>query len=158
MKKYMLVLFSYADLKKITEHIKKKLKAGDKLLVRAVMLEEVPKLAEHLISNIGMLGEKVVNDLEDSVVEMYHDNAENYLKNLEKIAAENNFELDKKLLESSKLAALKEEIKSSDLSALIINFSHNEYVSNQIKEKEIKAWLKKVELPKNIFYDGKREK
>ena len=56
MKKYMLILFSYGGLKKINQHLEKKLKTDDKLFVRALMLEEVPKLFEHLISDVGFLG------------------------------------------------------------------------------------------------------
>ncbi|SIQ33314.1 hypothetical protein [Halanaerobium kushneri] len=157
MKKYMLVLFSYCGLKKISKHLKKKLKPEDKLFVRAIMLEGVPKLSEHLISDVGVLGKKVVSDLENSVVDIYQDNAKNYLDELKKMAAEKSFILDKKLIQQHNLKKLKEDIKSTELDGIFINFSHNEFVSDQVKEEEIKEWLEKIELPKDIFYDGKRK-
>ena len=158
MKKYMLILFSYGGLKKINEHIKKKLKQDDKLFMRALMLEEVPKLFEHLISDVGFLGEKVVSDVEDSVVDIYQDNAKDYLDEVKELAAAKNFKLDKKLIEQHNLEKLKQEIKKSDLDRIFINFSHNEFVSNQVKEDEIKGWLEEIELPQDIFYDGKQER
>jgi len=158
MKKYMLILFSYGGLKKISEHLKKKIKQNDRLVVRAVMLEEVPKLSEHLISDIGVLGKKVVSDVEDSVVDIYQDNAKNYLEEVKEMAAEKKFKLNQKLIEDHDLDRLKKEIKEAELDGIFINFSHNEFISNQVKEEEIKSWLKKIELPQDIFYDGKKEK
>lgn len=154
MKKYMLILFSYGGLEKINKHLQKELKQGDQLIVRAVLLAGVPKLIDHLISDEGILGEKVVSDLEDSVVDIYHDNAENYLEELKELAAEKKFELDQKMIEHKELKKLKEEIKAAELDRIFINFSHNQYVSNQVKEQEIKSWLKKISLPQDIFYDG----
>jgi len=155
MKKYMLILFSYGGLKKINQHLEKKLQPTDKLLVRALMLKKVPKLFEHLISDVGFLGEKVVSDVEDSVVDIYQENAKDYLEEIAEMAAEKNYSLDKKLIEEEDLEKLKEELKASDLDEIFINFSDNEFVSNQVKEEEIKSWLKKISLQPDIFYDGK---
>lgn len=157
MENYMLILFSYGGLEKINKHLKSKIDRGDKLLVRAVMLAGVPKLIDHLISDEGILGEKVVSDLEESVVDIYRDNAENYLEELKDLAAERNFELDQKLLKYSELETIKDEIEAAEVDRIFINFSHNEYVSNQVKEKEIKSWLEKIELPQDIFYDGENK-
>lgn len=157
MENYMLILFSYGGLEKINKHLKRKIDRGDKLLVRAVMLAGVPKLIDHLISDEGILGEKVVSDLEESVVDIYRDNAENYLEELKDLAAERNFELDQKLLKYSELETIKDEIEAAEVDRIFINFSHNEYVSNQVKEKEIKSWLEKIELPQDIFYDGENK-
>lgn len=158
MKKYMLVLFSYCGLGKINKHLKKKLQENDKLFVRAVMLEEVPKLFDHLISDVGFLGEKVVSDVEDSVVDIYQDNAKDYLTELKELAAAKDFEIDERLIEEHNLENLKTEIRKSELDGIMINFSHNEFVSDQVKEKEIKKWLKKIRMPQDIFYDGRLEK
>jgi len=155
MKKYMLILFSYSGLKEINKHLKEKLNQNDKLIVRAVMLEKVPKLSEHLISEVGVLGKKVVNDLEESVVDNYQDNAKNYLEEITEIAAENDFKLDKKIIDHHNSKDLKEEIKKSELDEIIINFSHNEFVSDQAEEENVKSWLHKLELSQDIFYDGK---
>ncbi|RCW52266.1 hypothetical protein [Halanaerobium sp. ST460_2HS_T2] len=158
MKKYMLILFSYGGLKKINQHLEKKLKPEDKLLVRALMLEEVPKLFEHLISDVGFLGEKVVSDVEESVVDIYRGNAKDYLAEIAEMAAEKNFKVDKKLIEEENLGMLKDEIKASELDGIFINFSDNEFVSNQVKEDELKKLLKEIELKQDIFYDGERKK
>ncbi|PUU86949.1 hypothetical protein [Halanaerobium sp.] len=158
MKKYMLILFSYGGLKKINQHLEKKLQPEDKLLVRALMLEEVPKLFEHLISDVGFLGEKVVSDVEDSVVDIYQENAKDYLAELAEMAAAKDFELDKKLIEEEDLEKLKAELKRSKLDGIFINFSNNEFVSNQVKEDELKKWLQEIELPLDIFYDGEKKK
>lgn len=154
MKKYMLILFSYGGLKKINHHLKKKLQQDDKLLVRALMLAEVPKLFEHLISDVGFLGEQVVSDVEDSVVDIYQENARDYLDELKEMASDRNFDLNKKLIEEQDLDKVKEEIKTSKIDGIFINFSHNEFASNQVKEDEIKKWLKKTDLNIDIFYDG----
>jgi bacterioferritin len=158
MRKYMLILFSYAGLKEMNKYLKDKLKEDDKLLVRAVMLEGVPKLFDHLISDVGFLGKKVVSDVEDSVVDIYQDNAKNYLDELTELAAEKNFEINKKLIKNHKFDGLKEEIKETDLDGIIINFSHNEFVSDQVEEENIRSWLKKLKLSQDIFYDGKKRK
>ncbi|SIQ32395.1 hypothetical protein [Halanaerobium kushneri] len=157
MKKYMLVLFSYGGLKKINEHLEKNIKPNDKLLLRALLVKEAPKLFEHLISDVGFLGEKVVSDVENSVVDIYQENAKDYLDEIAEMAAARGFKLDKKLIEEQNLENIKKEIKESDLDGIFINFSHNEFVSNQVKEDELKKWLKKIKLPQDIFYDGEKK-
>jgi len=158
MKKYMLILFSYGGLEQINKHIKNKLKPEDKLFVRAVKLEKVPKLSEHLISEVGVLGRKVVNDLEESVVDNYYDNAKNYMKEIKRIAVKNGFELDEKLIDHNNLEKLKDEIKQSDFDEIVINFSQNEFASDQLEEENVKSWLKKLKLSQDIFYDGRKRK
>ena len=158
MKKYMLILFSYGGLKKINQHLEKKLKPKDKLLVRALMIEEVPKLFFFLFSDVGFLGEKVVSDVEDSVVDIYQENARDYLEEIAEMAAEKNYSLDKKLIEEADLEKLKEELKASELDGIFVNFSDNEFVSNQVKEDELKKWLQEIKLKQDIFYDGEKKK
>ena len=118
----------------------------------------MPKLFEHLISDVGFLGEKVVSDVEDSVVDIYQENAKDYLVEIAEMAAAKDFELDKKLIEEEDLEKLKEELKASELDGIFVNFSDNEFVSNQVKEDELKKWLQEIELPLDIFYDGKKKK
>lgn len=154
----MLILFSYCGLNKINNHLKGKVKQGDKLYLRAVMLEKVPKLSEHLISETGVLGKKVVHDVEDSVVDIYRDNANKFLEEVKEMAADKKFKLDEKLIEEHDLKKLKKEIKAAELNRIFINFSHNKFISNQVREEDIKKWLKKIKLPQDIFYDGKKEK
>jgi bacterioferritin len=151
----MLILFSYGGLKKINQHLEKKLKPNDKLFVRALMVEEVPKLFEHLISDVGFLGEQVVSDVEDSVVDIYQENAKDYLAEIAEMSAAKDFEIDKKLIEEDDLEKVKEELKAYELDGIFINFSDNEFVSNQVKEDELKKWLKVIDLKQDIFYDGK---
>jgi bacterioferritin len=158
MKKYMLILLSYCGLKEINRHIKKKLNQNDELFVRAVKLEGVPKLFDHLISDVGFLGEKVVSDVEDSVVNIYEDNAKKYLDELKELTQEINFKLDKKLIDHHDLKNLKKEIKTLKLDRIFINFSHNEFVSDQVEEENIRSWLQKLDLSQDVFYDGKIKK
>ncbi len=155
MKKYLLVLFSYAGLENLNSFLLNKLNSGDRLFVRAVMLKGVPKLFSHLTSEVGFLGDKVASDVEDSVVDIYYDNAKDYLKEIEEKAAANNIEIDKDLIENHQIDKLKAVIRDSDFDAVIINFSNNEFVSDQVKEKEIKKWLNTIEKNIYIFHDGK---
>lgn len=92
--------------------------------------------------------------MEDSVVDIYQENARDYLDELKEMASDRNFDLNKKLIEEQYLDKVKEEIKTSKIDGIFINFSHNEFVSNQVKEDEIKKWLKKTDLDIDIFYDG----
>lgn len=157
MKKYMLILFSYCKLKKINSYLKRKLAQDDQLLVRAVKLEQVPKLSEHLISDVGVLGKKVVHDLEESVVDNYQDKAKEYLAEIKEIAAAEKFNFDSKLIEHHNLESLKKEIKENNIEKIIINFSQNEFVSDQAEEEELKLWLQELDLAQTVFYDGKRK-
>lgn len=156
MKKYVLVLFSYAGLENLNSFILNKLKSGDELFVRAVMLKGVPKLFSHLTSEVGFLGDKVASDVEDSVVDIYYDNAKAYLKEIEEKAVAADIEIDKDLIENHQLEKLKSMIRESDFDAVVINFSNNEFVSDQVKEKEIKNRLNTIEKNIYIFHDGKR--
>ncbi|ADQ14081.1 hypothetical protein [Halanaerobium hydrogeniformans] len=157
MKKYLLILFSYAGLEGLNKVLFNKLKSGDRLFVRAVILEGVPKLYNHLTSDLGFLGDKVANDIEESVLEGHQCITDNYLKNLEETAAENNIDFTKHLIDHHQLDKMKKDILEKDLDAVFINFSKNEFISDQVKEKEIKDFLKKAGLKHYSFYDGKLE-
>lgn len=155
MNNYLLVLFSYAGLENLNSFLLDKLKSGDNLFVRAVMLKGVPKLFSHLTSDVGFLGDKVASDVEDSVVDIYYDNAKDYLKEIEEKAVADGIEIDKDLIENHQIDKLKSVIRKSDFDTVVINFSNNEFVSDQVKEKEIKNWLNNIEKNKYIFHDGK---
>jgi len=155
MKKYLLILFSYAGLENLNDFLLKKLNKGDKLSVRAVMLKRTPKLFNHLTSEVGFLGDKVASDVEDSVVDVYREKAETYLKEIEDKGLAKEVEIDKKLIEKHQIDELKAAVIKEKADELIINFSNNEFVSDQVKEKEIKDWLEKLNLKEYIFHDGK---
>lgn len=154
MPKKILILFSYAGIDKLNKNILSDIQAGDQLFVKAVMLEEVPKLFSHLTSDVGFLGEKVVSDIEDSVVEIYQDNAKDYLKKLKDTAKKNSFTVDTELVNRHQLSNLKTEIQKLNPAKIFINFSINEFVSNQVDEKELKKYLEKLDIEKRFFYDG----
>lgn len=157
MQKYLLILFSYAGLEEIKDYLLKELKKDDKLYLRALMLEQVPKLSEHLISEIGFLGEKVVNDVEGSVVEIYKNNAKKFLEEIALSMNKNSINLDKELVEKDQLKKLKKAYNEIKADKIIINFSQNEFVSDQAKENNLKRWLKNLKVKKDIFYDGKKQ-
>ncbi|MFW6000911.1 MAG: hypothetical protein ACOCQE_00955 [Halanaerobium sp.] len=156
MEKYLLVLFSYAGLENLNNFLLNKLNSGDQLFVRAVMLKGVPRLYSHLTSDVGFLGDKVASDVEESVVDIYYENARDYLKEIEEKAAADGIEIDKDLIENRQIDKLKSVIRKSDFDSVIVNFSNNEFVSDQLKEKQIKKWLNTIERNKYIFHDGKR--
>lgn len=154
MPKKILILFSYAGIDKLNKSILSDIQAGDNLFVKAVMLEEVPKLFSHLTSDVGFLGEKVVSDIEDSVVEIYQDNAKDYLKTLKDKAEKNSFTVDTELVNRHELSNLKIEIQKLNPAKIFINFSINEFVSNQVDEKELKKYLEELDIEKQFYYDG----
>lgn len=158
MKKYLLILFSYAGLENLNDFLFKKLNKGDKLSVRAVMLKRTPKLFNHLTSDVGFLGDKVASDVEDSVVDVYRDKAETYLTEIEEKILAKDVEIDKKLIEKHQIDELKAAVIKEKADELIINFSNNEFVSDQVKEKEIKDWLEKLNLKEYLFHDGNLDK
>ncbi|MCC3145691.1 hypothetical protein LJ207_10185 [Halanaerobium sp. Z-7514] len=158
MGKYLLILFSFAGLESLNNFLFKKLESGDKLFVRAIILDAVPKLHEHLTSDVGFLGDKVANDLEESVVEGQHDNAEEYLKELKEKVANMDLELSIKKIDHHHLDNLKKGILEKELDAVFINFSNNKYISDQIKEQEIRDFLEKIKIKQYSFHDGKKDK
>lgn len=157
MQKYLLILFSYAGLEELKKYLMNKIAQDDKLYLKAVRLDRVPKLTSHLASEVGFLGEKVVDDVEDSVVDIYKDNAQNFLDELQKTAEENQFALEEDLIEEDQLKELQEAYKEIDPDQLIVNFSKNEFVSDQDREEKFRKWLNKLTVEKNIFYDGSRK-
>lgn len=157
MQKYLLILFSYAGLEELKEYLMNKIDQDDKLYLKAVRLDRVPKLTSHLASEVGFLGEKVVDDVEDSVVDIYKDNAQNFLEELQKTAEKNQFDLEEDLIEKDQLKQLQKAYKEIKPDQMIVNFSKNEFVSDQDREEKFKNWLKELDVHKNIFYDGSKK-
>ncbi len=155
MKKYMLILFSYAGLNELEEELFRKIDKGDKLLVRCLLLEGVPKLFNHLISDVGFLGEKVVCDVEDSVVEIYRDNAEMFIKEINSRSAEQDIDVETELLNSTELENLKMDINLKKPAVIWLNLSRNDFVADAETEAEMETWLENKQSGIKVFVDGK---
>ncbi len=100
--------------------------------------------SNHLISDVGFLGEKVVCDVEDSVVEIYKDNAEMFIQEITSRTTEEHIKIETKLLNSTQLENLKMDINLEKPDATWLNLSGNDFVADADTEAKMETWLKTI--------------
>ncbi len=154
---YMLVLFCFAGLDEIKRKLFKEMKSGDKLFVRGIMLEEMPELSNLLVSEVAVLGEKIVNDLQDSVIETYQENADRFMAEIAEEAEARKIAIDIKIIHADQIVLLKKEIAKYKPKQIWTNYSHNDFVSNSRQENKMKEWQEGLKSKKIIYYDGQKE-
>jgi bacterioferritin len=158
MKKLMLVLFSFAALDEVIDHSFNLLNQYDKLEVVAVLEEDLPDSLSKLISQIGFLGEKLTNDVKEIIINEYKNRGTKALESIFQKGEEEGYQVGVEQLSKNSLPQLKERLKGSGVDYLIINYTRDQFIANDVLEYKLDDFLSGVELPYDIYYDGKLAK
>ena len=155
MKKVLLILFSFENLEQVIKHTFKLLNSKDKLYVTGFIEEEIPDSLNHLISDIGFLGKKVTDDVEETIVNEYQDRAEKNLDDIDKQGEDIKAEVDVELLPKEKLSKLKRKLRQGKFDHLIINYTNDEFISEEVLVYPLEELLQEINIPYQLYYDGK---
>ncbi|MGM0501995.1 MAG: hypothetical protein ACQERJ_05665 [Bacillota bacterium] len=157
MKRVMVLLFSFAEIDKVIDHSFELLAAEDRLEVVTVVGEEVSSLS-HLITDVGFLGDKVKEDVEQAVVNEYQDRADKCLEEIAERSEENEHKLKVKRLTEFSLENLKERLNKNKIDHLVINYTSDQFLSNEVLDYDFEQFLDKVDIPYEVFFDGELSK
>ena len=155
MKKVLLILFSFENLEQVIKHTFRLLNSKDKLYVTGFIEEEIPDSLNHLISDIGFLGKKVTDDVEETIVNEYQDRAEKNLDDIDKQGEDIKAEVDVELLPKEKLSKLKRKLRQGKFDHLIINYTNDEFISEEVLVYPLEELLQEINIPYQLYYDGK---
>ena len=155
MKKVLLILFNFENLEQVIKHTFKLLNSKDKLYVTGFIEEEIPDSLNHLISDIGFLGKKVTDDVEETIVNEYQDRAEKNLDDIDKQGEDIKAEVDVELLPKEKLSKLKRKLRKGKFDHLIINYTNDEFISEEVLVYPLEELLQEINIPYQLYYDGK---
>ena len=108
----MVLLFSFAELDKVIDHSFNLLTPEDELEVVAVVGEEVSSSLSHLITDVGFLGDKVSDDVEEAVVNEYQDRADKCLERITNRAEADDYKLEVEQLTKISLGELEDKLEA----------------------------------------------
>ncbi|MBM7558075.1 hypothetical protein [Halanaerobacter jeridensis] len=158
MKKVMVLLFSFAELDKVINHSFNLLNDDDELEVVAIVGEEVSSSLSHLITDVGFLGDKVSSDVEDAVVNEYQDRAEKSLERITDRAEVDSQHLEVEKLTKISLDELKDKLVRDDIDHLVINYTEDQFLSNEVLDYDFNEFLSNINMPYEVYFDGELSK
>ena len=158
MKKVMVLLFSFAELDQVIDHSFNLLNAEDELEVVAIVGEEVSSSLSHLITDVGFLGDKVTEDVENAVVNEYQERAEKSLERITDRADGNPHSLEVEQLTKISLEELKDKLDHNQIDHLVINYTEDQFLSNEVLDYDFDQFLANIDMPYEVYYDGKLSK
>ena len=154
----MVLLFSFAELDKVINHSFNLLNDEDELEVVAIVGEEVSSSLSHLITDVGFLGDKVSSDVEDAVVNEYQDRAEKSLDRIEDRAEVDSQQLEVEKLTKISLEELKDKLVRDDIDHLVINYTEDQFLSNEVLDYDFNEFLANINMPYEVYFDGELSK
>ena len=154
----MVLLFSFAELDKVINHSFNLLNDNDNLEVVAIVGEEVSSSLSHLITDVGFLGDKVSSDVEEAVVSEYQERAEKSLERITDRAEVDSQQLEVEKLTEISLQELKDKLVRDDIDHLIINYTEDQFLSNEVLDYDFNEFLTNINMPYEVYFDGELSK
>jgi bacterioferritin len=151
-KKIMLVLFSFAELDDVINRAFELLDEDDELQVVACIEREVPNSLSALISDVGFLGEKVTNDVKDTIIDEYKERANRNLDAISERGEEEDEDVEVDLLRS--VEEIRERLRQEPIDYLIVNYTNDEFISEEVLKYPLDKLIEGIEYPYEIYYDG----
>ena len=158
MKKVMVLLFSFAELDKVIDHSFNILTPEDELEVVAVVGEEVSSSLSHLITDVGFLGDKVSDDVENAVVNEYQERADKCLERITNRAEADDYKLEVEQLTKISLGELEDKLEVDRIDYLMINYTEDQFLSNEVLDYDFNDFLDGVDIPYEVYFDGELSK
>jgi bacterioferritin len=157
-KKVMVLLFSFAELDKVIDYSFNLLQDEDDLEVVAIVGEEVSSSLSDLITDVGFLGDKVTEDVENAVVNEYQERADKSLERITDEAEADNHNLGVEKLTKISLEELKEKLDYDQVDHLVINYTEDQFLSNEVLDYDFDEFLANLDMPYEVYFDGELSK
>lgn len=154
MKRVMLILFDFSDLEQVIYTAFKATDKDGKLEVIAIVNDEVPSSLSDIISQVGFLGEKVTSDVENAIVNEYKTRAKKELNQIAVQGEEKDCTVDVDLVTRNSLEGFKEEIDAEKFDCLVINYTKDGFISNDVLSYDLDSFLEGIKIPYKVYYDG----
>ncbi|WP_041606030.1 hypothetical protein [Halothermothrix orenii] len=158
MTKIMLILFSMAQMSKSIDYSLKLASENEASLdVKFIIEEKIPRTLSSLVMYTGFLGEKMGEDIEKTLLEEYYNRARKVLTEIKKRAKESDIDYDTEIVKNGSLTYCYQEIKNNNIDYLIINYTRDRFISEQVLDYYLEDFLSDLEIPYELFYDGSKK-
>ncbi|ACL70485.1 hypothetical protein Hore_17360 [Halothermothrix orenii H 168] len=156
--KIMLILFSMAQMSKSIDYSLKLASENEASLdVKFIIEEKIPRTLSSLVMYTGFLGEKMGEDIEKTLLEEYYNRARKVLTEIKKRAKESDIDYDTEIVKNGSLTYCYQEIKNNNIDYLIINYTRDRFISEQVLDYYLEDFLSDLEIPYELFYDGSKK-
>ncbi len=159
MRKIMLILFSMAQRSKsIDRSIELARENKASLDVKFIIEEKIPRTLSSLVMYIGFLGEKLSDDVEKTLLDEYHLRAKGVIADVEKRCQRDNIDIQSEIVDNGSLRYCYEEINNNNIDYLILNYTRDKFISEQVLDYYIDDFLEDINISYEVYYDGKSKK
>lgn len=155
MKNVLIIYFSIANPEPLIERALELLAPNSGKLHLLFYLEDhIPKTLSSIMAYIGFLGEKVKSDMEKSIIDNYHVQVQDIIKDANIQAKKNGVELNHYSIANEE--NLSDFLKKNNLAFdyVIINHTENEYIYQAAKNNDLQILLHAYKGKCELYSDG----
>ena len=156
----MLVIFSVINLENVVERsFDLTEREGGKLYVTLIQEEKIPSALSSLLMYNGFLGEKVKEDVKDTIKKEYKRRTSRILNEIETKADEQGIHLvETDSVKKASLMDCYDLIEEDNIDYLILNYTNNKFVSRTVYEYFHEEFIENLDIPCEVFMDGEKKK
>lgn len=145
MKKIMVLIFSFGNIKEVISEVKKVINQDTKEI--HLCFYHSKEAPETLSSLMGVyLGDKVQKDVENTILEEYFRMKENTTKKIEELIKNTDITIKEKLFINRSTKKMHKYINKNNFDYLIINYLGNEFVSQKVFNNINKEFLNNINI------------
>ena len=156
----MLVVFSVINLENVVERsFKLTNREGGKLHVTIIQEEKIPSALSSLLMDSGFLGEKVKDDVKETIKEEYKRRTGKILTKIKHKAKRHKINLvGTESVKKASLIDCYDLIDENNIDYLILNYTNNRFVSRTIYEYIHENFIEDLNIPCELFMDGQKKR
>lgn len=158
MKRIMMVIFSVVKTEKAVDRAFYLAQKNNCRLYAAFFIKkEIPSSLSTLMMYSGYLGEKVQEDVKDTIRDKYKNRVKELKEKIEKRARKEGIELETEVIKKASLMKGHDLIEKNNIDYIIINYADDEYISQVFSDYFREDFIEGLTIPHNLYLDGEKK-
>ena len=158
MERLMLVISSVVKAEEAVERAFELTKKNESELYVTLFLEkEIPDTLSAIMIDSGYLGEKVQEEVKDTIKDQYVTRVKHLRYDIQEKAKEQEIDSHFKIIKKASLTKCTDVIDNNEIDYLVINYTNDEYIGQVVSSNFKKDFLKDLTIPYELYLDGEKQ-
>mgnify|MGYP006283717253 FL=1 len=157
MQRIMLVISSVVKAEAAVERALHLTKENDSELYVTLFLEkEIPDTLTSIMRDSGYMGEKVQEEVKDTIKDQYVLRVKNLRYNIQERAKEEEIDYNFETIRKASLTKCSDLIDKKNINYLVINYTNDQYIGQVVSRNFKKDFLQDLNIPYELYLDGEK--
>ena len=157
MQRIMLVISSVVKAEAAVERALHLTKENDSELYVTLFLEkEIPDTLTSIMRDSGYMGEKVQEEVKDTIKDQYVLRVKNLRYNIQERAKEEELDYNFETIRKASLTKCSDLIDKKNINYLVINYTNDQYIGQVVSRNFKKDFLQDLNIPYELYLDGEK--